>query len=48
MLEEGCKEFSNIHGLGQIGFPKSNIRAAFDDVELVLEREGIIRNVGGE
>lgn len=48
MLEEGCKEFSNIHGLGQIGFPKSNIRAAFHDVELVLEREGIIRNVGGE
>lgn len=45
MLEEGCKEFSNIHGLGQIGFPKSNIRAAFHDVELVLEREGIM---GGE
>jgi len=42
MLEEGCEEFSNIAGLGQIRFPKSNIRAAFHDIQLVLEREGLI------
>jgi len=42
MLEEGCEEFSNIEGLGQIRFPKANIKAAFHDVQLVLEREGIV------
>ena len=42
MLEEGCQEFSNIAGLGQIQFPKNNIKAAFHDVQLVLEREGLI------
>ncbi len=43
MLEEGCAEFSNIEGLGQIRFPKKNIKAAFHDVQLVLEREGLIQ-----
>lgn len=42
MLEEGCEEFSNIEGLGQIRFPKNNIKAAFHDVQLVLEREGLV------
>lgn len=42
LLEEGCEEFSNIHGLGQIRFPKGNIKAAFDEVRHVLEREGLI------
>jgi predicted nucleotide-binding protein with TIR-like domain len=42
MLEEGCDEFSNIEGLGQIRFPKNSIRAAFHDVQLVLEREGLV------
>ena len=42
LLEEGCQEFSNIHGLGQIRFPKGNIEAIFEDVRRVLEREGII------
>jgi predicted nucleotide-binding protein len=42
MLEDGCEEFSNIHGIGQIRFPKGNIKAAFHDVQLVLEREGLI------
>lgn len=42
MLEEGCEEFSNIQGLGQIRFPEGNIRAAFQDVREVLEREGLI------
>lgn len=42
LLEEGCAEFSNIHGLGQIRFPKGNISAKFEEIRNVLEREGII------
>ena len=42
VLEEGCDEFSNIQGLGQIRFPTGNIRAAFEEIRLVLEREGVI------
>lgn len=42
MLEDGCEEFSNIQGLGQIRFPKGRISAAFEDVRQVLEREGIL------
>jgi predicted nucleotide-binding protein len=43
LLEEGCKEFSNIIGLGWIPFPRNKISAAFEDVRKVLEREGLIR-----
>jgi predicted nucleotide-binding protein len=42
VLEQGCNEFSNIVGLGQIRFVKGNIGTAFEDVRAVLEREGII------
>jgi hypothetical protein len=42
LLEEGCEEFSNIQGLGQIRFPRGNIAAVFDDVRQVLEREGFV------
>ena len=42
LLEEGCREFSNIHGLGRIRFPKGNISAKFEDIRAVLEREGLI------
>ena len=42
LLEEDCQEFSNIHGLGQIRFPKGNIKAVFEEIREVLEREGII------
>ncbi len=42
LLEEGCSEFSNIVGLSQIRFPQSNISACFEEIRLVLEREGII------
>lgn len=42
LLEEGCEEFSNIHGLGQIRFPKAKISAIFEDVREVLTREAII------
>lgn len=41
LREEGCQEFSNIHGLTQILFPKGNISAIFENVRRVLEREGI-------
>lgn len=42
LLEDGCEEFSNINGLGQIRFPKGNISAVFQDIREVLEREKII------
>lgn len=42
LLEEGCEEFSNIQGLGQIRFPKGNISAKFEEIRLVLEREGVL------
>ncbi len=42
LLEEGCQEFSNIIGLTQIRFPKGNIRAEFEEIRRVLEREGIL------
>jgi predicted nucleotide-binding protein len=42
LLEEGCEEFSNIQGLGQIRFPKGNIGAAFEEIRRILEREGIL------
>ncbi len=40
LLEEGCAEFSNIQGLGQIRFPAGNIAASFEEVRRVVEREG--------
>lgn len=42
LLEEGCSEFSNIVGLGQIRFPRDNILANSEDIRRVLEREKII------
>jgi hypothetical protein len=42
LLEEGCEEFSDIHGLGQIRFPKGSISAKFEDIRAVLEREGLV------
>ncbi len=42
LLEQGCEEFSNIHGLGQIHFPRGNIAAAFEKIREVLEREGLL------
>jgi predicted nucleotide-binding protein/ActR/RegA family two-component response regulator len=38
LLEEGCAEFGNIKGLGQIQFPKGNITASFEEVRRALER----------
>jgi predicted nucleotide-binding protein len=42
LLEEGCQEFSNIFGLGQIRFPKGNLMAKSEEIRQVLEREGLI------
>jgi len=42
LLEEGCEEFTNIQGLGQIRFPKGRISAVFEDIRQVLEREGLV------
>lgn len=42
LLEEGCEEFPNIVGLGQIRFPKGDISSKFEEIRRVLEREGII------
>jgi predicted nucleotide-binding protein len=42
LLEEGCEEFSNIHGLGQLRFPKGNMASQFEEIRRVLERERII------
>jgi predicted nucleotide-binding protein len=42
LLEQGCEEFSNIQGLGQIRFPIGNIKSVFEEIRGVLEREEII------
>jgi predicted nucleotide-binding protein len=43
LLEEGCSEFSNIKGLGQIRFPKGDIKAKSEEIRKVLEREGLLQ-----
>jgi|ERR1700752_1111580 len=43
LLEEGCAEFSNIHGLTQIRFPKGDILAKSEEIRRVLEREDILK-----
>lgn len=42
VLEEGCEEFSNVQGLGQIRFPAGNITAVFEQIRQVLEREELL------
>lgn len=42
LLEDGCEEFSNIHGLGHIRFPRGQISACFEEVRRVLERERLV------
>ena len=39
LLEQGTKEFSNIHGVEQIRFSKDNIKETFGDVLATLKRE---------
>lgn len=42
LREEGCAEFSNIHGLTYIPFPRGNVSAACEEIRRVLEREQIV------
>ncbi|BCH67451.1 hypothetical protein RvVAT039_pl02840 (plasmid) [Agrobacterium vitis] len=42
LLEDGCEEFSNIQGLGQIRFAKGNLAGVFEEIRMVLEREGLV------
>jgi predicted nucleotide-binding protein len=41
LLEDGCAQFSNIHGLTHIGFPKGNLEPAMEKIRHVLERERV-------
>ena len=42
LLEDGCRDFSNIHGLIYIPFPKGKMEAAFEEIRRVLKRESIL------
>jgi predicted nucleotide-binding protein len=44
MLEDGCEEFSNIHGLSQLRYPSVKISAQFHEVRALLEREGLLQS----
>ena len=46
LKEDGCEDFSNVHGLGEIRFPKGDVGAKFEEVRRVLEREEIIPGDG--
>nr|VFK12129.1 MAG: Predicted nucleotide-binding protein containing TIR-like domain-containing protein [Candidatus Kentron sp. LPFa] len=48
LLEEGCQKFSNIDGIVEIRYPKGYIKAAFEEVRSVLEREGILSSQGAQ
>jgi predicted nucleotide-binding protein len=37
LLEDGCAQFSNIHGLTHIAFPKGNLKPAFEEIRRVVE-----------
>ena len=43
LLEKGCEEFSNIHGITQIRFTAGRMKEIFEDIRHVLERENIIK-----
>ena len=43
LLEDGCQEFSNIHGLSHIPFSRGRVSSAFEELRRVLEREHIVR-----
>lgn len=46
LLEDGCQEFSNVHGIGQIRYPKGYIKSTYEEVRRVLEREGVLATNG--
>lgn len=42
LFEDGCHEFSNVHGIGQIRYPKGYINSTYEEIRRVLEREGLL------
>lgn len=42
LLQDGCSEFSNITGLGQIRFEPGKLMAKSEEIRRVLEREGLL------
>lgn len=42
LYEEGCEDFSNIHGLIYIPFLKNKIKTTFENIRKTLQREKII------
>lgn len=42
LLEDGCTEFSNLHGVSHIKFGKNSIKDSFVDVRRSLAREGLV------
>ena len=42
LLEEGCSDFSNATGIGQIRFPKGNLSSSFEGIRDWLTREALI------
>lgn len=42
LLEESCQEFSNVHGLLQIHFPRNNILSSSEKIRKVLEHKRIL------
>lgn len=42
LLEDGCHEFTNIAGIGQIRFPPGGLLTKSEDIRHVLEREGLL------
>jgi predicted nucleotide-binding protein len=42
LIEDGCREFSNIAGLGQVRYAKGNIASCFEEIRRILEREEVI------
>lgn len=42
LLEEGCAEFSNIAGLGQIRFNKGEIGSCFHKIRRHIKEQGLL------
>lgn len=45
LVEDAVEQFSNSQGFAYVKFEKGRIRAAFDEVRAILEREGIVQTV---
>lgn len=46
LTEEGCDTFSNIAGLIRLDFPRGRVESTFPELRRMLEREGLIMQVG--